>query len=91
MQASYNIGTEGKPQWVYVGTTGEPFLGQTPREFHAQKILSKKELMKEVHEISQRGSATKQNGVENNSKKAATADIHIASLLLAYLHTCILA
>ena len=51
---------------------GSPFLGQTPREFHAQKILRTglvdvaedgiftREQMEEVQEIIQRGSATKQ-------------------------------
>ena len=39
MPAGYNIGTEGKLQWIYVGASGENFLGQTPRKCHAQKIL----------------------------------------------------
>ena len=61
---------------MYVRATGEQFLGQVPLELHAQKILRIglvsvseegiffKDQRKEMEEISQRGSATKQ--ISNN-------------------------
>ena len=63
MPAIYNIGSRG--------STGEPYIIQTPQEFQVQKILRKglgstteegiytKNQRKEMEEISQRGSATR--------------------------------